>query len=117
MVPAMSSMDAMVPAMVPEVKKPTKPKKPPRKLYRKHIKAGIATVADQVKDCKKDRKGKFKLRITVVGKTGKVKKVKISGRRKRRSKTGKCLRALFKKAQFTPFKRRRQSFTHRLRIR
>ncbi len=117
--PMVPPMDVMKPPpMEPpmDVMKPPKPKKKPRKLYRKHIKAGVATVADKVADCKKDRKGRFKLRITVVGKTGKVKRVRISGRSRRRSKTGRCLKKLFEKAQFTPFKRRRQSFTHRLRI-
>jgi len=109
-------MDAMEPAMTPAIMKPDKPKKRPRKLYRKHIKAGVATVADRIAGCKKDRKGRFKLRITVAGKTGKVKRVYVSGRRQRKSKTGKCLKALFGKAQFTPFKRRQQAFTHRVRI-
>jgi len=107
-------MVAMEPATEPD--KPMRPKKLPRKLRRKHIKEGVATVSDKIAECKKDRKGRFKLRITVVGKTGKVKRVRVSGRRKRKSKTGKCLKALFEKAQFSPFKRRRQSFTHRLRI-
>jgi hypothetical protein len=106
-----AGMDSMEPAM-----EPAKPKKKPRKLRRKHIKEGVATVNDKIADCKKDRKGRFKLRITVVGKTGKVKRVRVNGRRNRKSKTGKCLKALFEKAQFTPFKRRRQSFTHRVRI-
>ncbi len=110
------AMDAMEPVPTMEPEKPKKPKKRPRKLRRKHIKEGVATVSAQIADCKKDRKGRFKLRITVVGKTGKVKRVRISGRKKRKSKTGKCLTKLFKKAQFTPFKRRRQSFTHRVRI-
>lgn len=116
-------MEAMEPAMRPvmepamePVMEPPRPKKLPRKLRRKHIKAGVATVADKIADCKKDRKGRFKLKITVVGRTGAVKRVRISGRRNRKSKTGKCLKALFEKAQFTPFKRRSQSFTHRLRI-
>lgn len=106
-----AGMEAMEPAM-----EPVQPKKKPRKLRRKHIKEGVATVKDKIADCKKDRKGRFKLRITVVGKTGKVKRVRVNGRRNRKSKTGKCLKALFEKAQFTPFKRRRQSFTHRVRI-
>lgn len=105
----------MRPAMEP-VMAPPRPKKLPRKLRRKHIKAGVATVADKIADCKKDRKGRFKLTITVVGKTGKVSRVRIRGRKKRQSKTGKCLKALFEKAQFTPFKRRRQRITHRVRI-
>ncbi len=113
MAPIMRAV-AMEPVMEPDP--PKRPKKLPRKLRRKHIKEGVATVSDKLADCKKDRKGRFKLRITVVGKTGKVKRVRISGRRKRKSKTGKCLKALFEKAQFTPFKRRRQSFTHRVRI-
>lgn len=107
-------MDAMEPSMAPAIMKSGKPEKRPRKLYRKHIREGVATVADRIAACKKDRKGRFKLRITVVGKTGKVKSVRVSGRRQRKSKTGKCLKALFEKAQFTPFTRRRQAFTHRV---
>jgi len=107
---------AMERAMAPEVTKPIRPKKLPSKLLSKHITEGLATVAGKVADCKKDRKGWFKLLITVVGKTGKVNQVQVKGRRQRKSKTGKCLRKLFAKAQFSPFKRRRQSFNHRVRI-
>ena len=79
-------------------------------------KQGIATIKDKVADCKKDRKGRFKVKLTVEGKTGKATKIKVYGRRQRKSETGKCLVELLKKAQFPRFKRKRQTFKWRFRI-
>jgi hypothetical protein len=119
--PAAPDMRPAAPDMrpaAPDVRsmEPPRPTKPLQKLGRADIQAGLANVADRVGACKKDRKGAFKLQLTVEGRTGKVKRVHISGRRDRKSRTGRCLKALFEKARFPPFKRRYQSFTHRVRV-
>ena len=117
MKPEAMKPEAMKPeAMKPEAMKPEPPKKLPRKLRRKHIKPVIAALKDKFAACKKDKKGRFKIRFTVEGKTGKVIKVRISGRKYRKSDTGKCLAELFKNTQFPQFRRKKQKFTHRVKI-
>jgi pentapeptide MXKDX repeat protein len=117
MKPEAMKPEAMKPeAMKPEAMKPEPPKKLPRKLRRKHIKPVIAALKDKFAACKKDKKGRFKIRFTVEGKTGKVIKVRISGRKYRKSETGKCLAELFSATPFPQFRRKKQSFTHRVRI-
>ncbi|MFH2005466.1 MAG: hypothetical protein ABI333_02655 [bacterium] len=117
MTPEAMTPEAMTPeSMTPEAMKPEPPKKLPRKLLRKHIKPVVAALQDKFAACKKDKKGRFKIHYTVEGKTGKVVKVQISGRKYRKSETGKCLAELFAKTQFPQFRRKKQSFTHRVRI-
>ena len=66
--------------------------------------------------CKKDKTGRFKVKVVVVGETGKARSARVYGKRYRQSETGKCITEMLKAHQYPQFKRKTQSLTFRFKV-